>query len=205
MNKEHAVIDKSLWGPGPWQDEPDRVEWGHGGLPCLALRNHHGNWCGYAAVAPGHPLHGVSYSDESPALAAALDALKHRPFTEQDYTFKRGIAMLFGDARPTPDLVIDVHGGLTYADACHGPICHVPQPGEPDDVWWFGFDCGHCDDIAPGMDALLRKVYADKGDVWEPHHLHGAEYRTLAYVQAETNKLAEQLAVLANPGEQASE
>lgn len=37
----------------------------------------------------------------------------------------------------------DVHGGLTYAEPCSGEICHVPQPGESDDVWWLGFDCGH--------------------------------------------------------------
>lgn len=62
-------VDKSSWGDGPWQQEPDRAEWTHRGLPCLA-----------------------------------------------------------------------VHGGLTYSDRCHDDICHVPAPGEPDDVWWFGFD-----------------------------------------------------------------
>ena len=51
------------------------------------------------------------------------------------------------------DVDLDVHGGITYADACtaDGEICHVPKPGEPDDVWWFGFDCAHCDDLCPGM------------------------------------------------------
>lgn len=38
---------------------------------------------------------------------------------------------------------VDVHGGLTYARACSGAVCHVPAPGEPDDVWWIGFDLGH--------------------------------------------------------------
>lgn len=57
------TVDKSQWGPGPWQDEPDRLEWRHAGLPCLIVRgpDHSGHLCGYAAVPPGHPLHGRSY------------------------------------------------------------------------------------------------------------------------------------------------
>lgn len=31
-------IDKSGWGPGPWQDEPDRKEWTHAGFDCLIVR-----------------------------------------------------------------------------------------------------------------------------------------------------------------------
>lgn len=145
-------IDKSTWGDGPWQTEPDRVEWDHAGLPCLALRNHWGNWCGYAAVPPGHPLHGQDYD--------SVD--------------------------------VDVHGSLTYADRCDGPICHVPKPGEPDDVWWFGFDCGHCFDVMPAMDARALARHE------APLHFPNASYKTLDYVQAETNRLAEQLA--ANDG-----
>ena len=57
-------IEKSAWGPGPWQDEPDRIEFEHAGLPCLMLRSTTGgNWCGYAAVPPGHPAHGKPYQD----------------------------------------------------------------------------------------------------------------------------------------------
>jgi len=59
-----APIDKAKWGPGPWQDEPDRVEWEYQGYPCLMVRNPVlGNWCGYAAVPPGHPWHGKSAND----------------------------------------------------------------------------------------------------------------------------------------------
>src|SRR5262249_33277868 len=44
---------------------------------------------------------------------------------------------------------ITVHGGLTYAAFCNGRICHEPVSGEPDHVFWFGFDCAHCLDIYP--------------------------------------------------------
>lgn len=182
-------IDKSTWGEGPWQHEPDRAEWEHAGLPCLALRNRSGAWCGYAAVPPGHPLHGKGYSDPVPELAAALERLKNRPYDhERDFTFSRGVAMLFGgEIDPRPDIVIDVHGGLTYANQCSGRICHVPKPGEPDNVWWFGFDCSHAGDISPAYDRSWRGESDDA-------------YRTLDYVRAETNRLAEQLAEIAQVG-----
>lgn len=55
---------KKEWGPGPWQDEPDRVEFRAHGLPCLMVRNPAmGHWCGYAAVDESHPLYGIDYGD----------------------------------------------------------------------------------------------------------------------------------------------
>lgn len=156
------------WGPGPWENEPKRVEWRHAGLPCLVRRGM--AWCGYVGVPPGHPLHGVGYG-QCPVECAH--------FTEYSYCTEH-----------EPDYLIDVHGGLTYAAPCDGDeadgICHVPAPGEPEDVWWFGFDCAHYDDLVPG--------YSGVG-VLNP----GAVYRDIAYVQAETERLADQLAALARP------
>jgi hypothetical protein len=86
------------------------------------------------------------------------------------------------------DVDVHVHGGLTFADECHGMkedgrgICHVPGPGEPDDVWWFGFDCAHLGDVSP--------AYPDMHDFNE-------QYRTLHYVKRECASLASQLARLA--------
>lgn len=60
--KTETFIDRTGWPSGPWDDEPDRVEWRDEatGLPCLALRNDmFGSWCGYVAVPPGHPVHGL--------------------------------------------------------------------------------------------------------------------------------------------------
>jgi hypothetical protein len=110
-------------------------------LPCLLKRNDFGVWCGYAAVPPGHPLHGKRYDEPA----------------------------------------VEVHGGLTYSDACSGTICHEPKPGEPDNVWWFGFDCHHADDYAPGMDPHVRDLL-------------GGTYRDMAYARREAESLAEQLA-----------
>lgn len=45
--------------PGPWDDEPDKVQWIDGltDLDCLAVRNHNGAWCGYVGVTEDHPYH----------------------------------------------------------------------------------------------------------------------------------------------------
>lgn len=185
MNKkQQKPVDRSGWAKGPWDGEPDRAEWEHAGLPCLAVRNDSGAWCGYAAVPPSHPLHSVNYGDEASALSARLEALKERPVQESDLTVARMLSMLTGSLSPTPDTVIDVHGGLTYSGACAGRICRVPKPGEPDNVWWFGFDCAHSGDLIPRLRARIGRL-----DEYET-------YRDLAYVQAQTNALAEQLAGL---------
>lgn len=60
--QESAIqYDRARCGHGAWSAEPDRVEWRTNGVPCLIVRNHMGALCGYAAVAPGHPLHGRGY------------------------------------------------------------------------------------------------------------------------------------------------
>jgi hypothetical protein len=97
------------------------------------------------------------------------------------------------------DLDVEVHGGLTYADACQvdGPICHVPEPGEPDDVWWFGFDCAHAYDLVPGLitdptDSLIVSLYTSferLGDLASDRDT----YRDINYVRNEVENLANQL------------
>jgi hypothetical protein len=85
---------------------------------------------------------------------------------------------------------IGVHGGLTFADRCTGDpeghtICHVADEGEPDKVWWFGFDCAHLGDLSPGMRAREREMG------W--HEPAGDTYKPLGYVRDECRKLAAQL------------
>jgi hypothetical protein len=91
---------------------------------------------------------------------------------------------LYGVEYEAPE--VDVHGGLTYADRCTGHICHVPEPGKPDDVWWFGFDCSHAFDLSPGMNARMR-------DIGEPN-MSDETYKPVSYVTAQCASLARQLA-----------
>lgn len=155
QTKEYRTVDKSKWGPGPWQNEPDKMQWTDKStsLPCLIVRSWSGALCGYVGVAEGHRLYGKGYSSD------ALDEVE-----------------------------IDVHGGLTFADACADGvdesrrICHVPDPGEPDHVWWFGFDCAHYLDFCPALKA---------DDLFNDGH-----YRDVLYVRAQVEGLARQLAAI---------
>lgn len=79
---------------------------------------------------------------------------------------------------------VEVHGGLTYSEKCAGHICHVAKPGEPDDVWWFGFDCAHSWDVAPGLQRFMDR------------YEFNASYKDVFYAIAETERLARQLAAV---------
>lgn len=134
--------------------------WRDGDLVCLARRAMTlGAWCGYVGVGPDHPWYGLSYT--------------------------------------RLDRRVDVHGGLTYAapckpetlSGCEFGICHTPEPGEPDDLWWIGFDCGHAGDRVPCDYAPepWQRMLGDCDDLGG-----GDAYRDLAFVRAEITKLAEQ-------------
>lgn len=143
----HGIIQAC--GSGPWDGEPDRLEFESWGYPCLILRGLQGNLCGYVAVPKGHPAYGQNYDHVD----------------------------------------VEVHGGLTYGRPCQeeGPICHVPKPGEPDDVWWLGFDCAHAYDLVPVLHRGLHGI----------RPLPGGTYRDIGYVKNQCIHLARQLKALA--------
>lgn len=92
---------------------------------------------------------------------------------------------------------LEAHGGITYAAACAGHVCHVPEPGEPDTVWWFGFDCGHAFDLTP---SFMKTMAGMKGlsdiavELGAKIGFFGGTYRDLSYVRAQAESLAAQLA-----------
>lgn len=138
------------WPSGPWDNEPDKVQWPDPatGLPCLAVRHpNSGHWCGYVGVSEKHPYFEASYDSCTQG--------------------------------------VDVHGGLTFSDHCQPDseetgVCHIPGEGQPDHVWWLGFDCAHYTDSSP-----MDQVYSGSGS----HRI----YRTLDYVKEECGYLAHQL------------
>lgn len=160
---------------GPWMNEPDKIHWVDEAtdLDCLMVRNPMGAWCGYVAVAEGHPFFGVNYSG-CPASCSERE---------------------WGYCEHSPESRMRVHGGLTYADFCaesplgegHG-ICHTPLPGRPGRVWWLGFDTAHAGDLTP-YDA----AYAARENYRYPWTTEGEAYRDVAYVKAECASLARQL------------
>lgn len=153
--------------PGPWQDEPyDKIVWVDeaSDLDCMVKRGPMGVWCGYVGVPPGHPAHGMDYDD----------------------------------VRLADDQWPDVHGGLTYAAPCADSeepeaICHVPEPGRPEHVWWFGFDCGHWQDITP----VTQRYLDEAGRTLPLRGSYEPTYKSVDYAKAETLSLAQQLAAMA--------
>jgi hypothetical protein len=93
----------------------------------------------------------------------------------------------------------NVHGGVTYGSPCQPGedpsqgICHVPEPGRPEEVYWLGFDCSHAWDVMPAMmareAALGMPPMPDFGD-----RFPRTTYKDVNYVIAEIRKLAEQVA-----------
>lgn len=163
-NREWTTIDKSEWGDGPWQNEPDKVQWIDQvtGLPCLIHRGPSGALCGYVGVFSSHAAYGLDYDNVD-----------------------------LGDYYP--------HGGLTFASRCNPEatdedgICHVVEPGDDGDVWWFGFDCAHGGDVMPRIEGQLRKIRED-GVEMPPLRFEGDTYKDIAYVTAEVAELASALA-----------
>jgi len=74
-----TTIDRKSWGPGPWQDEPDRLEWEYKGFPCLIVRNNDvsGAWCGYVALPPGHRYFEKPYDEIDVAVHGGLTYANH--------------------------------------------------------------------------------------------------------------------------------
>jgi hypothetical protein len=96
-----------------------------------------GRWhlCGYVRIPEGHPLYQVDYSAPVPqSLIEAREKVLQSPIG------KRGIIDVICMASGTEmrsGVLFDVHGGITFSG---------PFRGEDPKEFWYGFDCGHCDD-----------------------------------------------------------
>jgi hypothetical protein len=207
---EYHTQDKSKWGQGPWQSEPDKIQWldAKTYLPCLIVRGPAGALCGYVGVGVAHPWHGVGYSDCP--QKCGKEWCDHGPESVMDVhgglTFAHGCAEItrekwekwrkatlarkkeaiqypIGDAaRALKEWAECLDNYDKWAERAHAThICHTPSAGEPDDVWWFGFDCAHCGDLCPQFKEY--RTLPQQGD----------EYRDVSYVTKECEKLAEQL------------
>lgn len=122
--KSNPLVNRDGWGAGPWDDEPDKVQFldEETGLPCLIKRNHFGALCGYVGIPSTHPLFEVDYNGA------------------YQRGFEPSMELTFSD-------LCSPHGEGEEGQV----ICHVVEAGEDDHIWWFGFDCAHAHDISPGM------------------------------------------------------
>lgn len=68
--RKSAWLDpaRHRWGAGPWEAEPDHLEWAEGSIYCVIQRTPMGTFCGYVGIPHGHPLYGASYKDDRFAM-----------------------------------------------------------------------------------------------------------------------------------------
>jgi len=151
--------DKSEWPRGEWDNEPDKAQW--------------------TDPATGMPC--LLVRNHLGALCGYVGVEETHPLFGKPY-----------DEVSEHDL--QSHGELTFSDRCHPGgdeahgICHIPGEGEPDHVWWFGFDCGHCDDYMPGMPELIKSFGMEDYQT----------YRNVDYVKHACAELASGLKAVAD-------
>ena len=162
-------------------------EFEHAGYKCVVIFGSIGHRCGYVGIPKNHPLYGKDYVDHL--------EIKKSDVGERAVS---GIFPLLGacldeDERIRIEAYFQCHGGITYA----GGGEHSDYPVESD-LWWFGFDCGHCDDakelkLAYERFPNYRKSLAMQIECEDRFHIDGLIIRTEEYVADECKKLAEQL------------
>lgn len=85
--KEYTYRDKTLWGKGKWQDEPDKIQWKDKktGLPCLIVRGPSGSLCGYVGVSKGHPAFEEHYDAVDVDVHGGLTFSNHCRPSEKEH------------------------------------------------------------------------------------------------------------------------
>lgn len=156
---------------------------------CLKTRLS-GRWqhrCGYVGVPPGHQLHGVGYSQQTD-LISQIVANSSKLGKKSPLLLLIGTVGSDGEGllRRSLDVVVDVHGGLTYSGGSS------TYPAASDGLWWFGFDCAHA-----GDGEIESQVYESEGVFTIcPSSVFSEEVRSEEYVVKECESLASQLFAL---------
>jgi hypothetical protein len=192
--------NRADWGPGPWDSEPDHEEWvTAAGYRGYLKRNHIGSWCGYVILSPGHPFHAIGYNEAVAKFEEALKWRLQRPVGKLN-PMAAVLAAINGPA-PTPEIVLEVHGGITFTDwasvLSRPPSC--AGDWDPDYDWVIGFDASHAGDLSPGLAAFEAPLLEDLPEELQEamRRRGGGTYRTIEYMRAEVERLAVQLATIA--------
>ena len=128
--KTNIFVDRSKWGPGPWDKEPDEWFWYDESTSYLCLVRRHpiaGTLCGYVGVGQGNPLFKKAYDPAN--------------ITEEEFDTWNNL---------------QVHGGVSFVGKIRwgsDEMSPETRPGElpPNNgCWWVGFDCTHFGDGGPG-------------------------------------------------------
>jgi len=101
--------------------------------------------CGYVAVTEGHPAFGKRYDEQLDCISQ--DAVNNSTLGDKSpilaFTAGCGSDDEHNLVRRSLDILLEVHGGLTYSSHEVGSEYPIPSEG----LWWFGFDCAHYNDI----------------------------------------------------------
>ncbi len=161
-------------------NEPSFAIFKHADLYCCISRMMHRGGCnGYVAVPKEHPFYGKGYSDK-----IEIANIEEIPFNGNYIGLLCNSIDSDNPNTLSLDLAINVHGGITYA---HGELGGIEKDllGE---LWWFGFDTGHCDDLNPFQSDIDRRFPLGANVV----------YRDFEWVKEQTKQMAEQLATFKN-------
>lgn len=149
----HTMKNKADWGDGPWVTEPDKMQWQDRATKLPCL----------------------IVRNNGGALCGYVGVTEGHP--------------AFGK-ESVGDIELGVHGGITFSGFCqphddeHSKgICHIPGKGEPDRVFWLGFDCSHLGDVSPRYERELRF----------PKFVEDQFYKDFTYVRRQVAQLARQL------------
>lgn len=160
------------------------------GYQCVVVMQTTGHRCGYVGVSKEHPLYNKFYEDY-------LD-IKKSDIGDREVSgvFPLFSAVLDDDERVRIDAYFSCHGGITFSD---GGVCS-DYPIKSD-LWWFGFDCGHYNDIPDYQEA--KRIFREADDIFQrlsnaedlekEHPNTIGQVRSLDFVVSECVKLAEQL------------
>lgn len=165
--------------------EGDIHEFDHNGLKCVVKRNQLLVWTGYVGVSPAHALYGYDHSDIIPVT----DKLLNRgvdPKKISLVSFMMFCATKLKDDKLNKNdiplnAVIRAYRGINYSES---ELYHLDNKlySNEDNLWWFGFDCGHQGDLIPVW-LEEDKIQAQGNSI----------YRNKEFVIKETKLLAEEL------------
>jgi hypothetical protein len=174
-----------MYGEGPWEDEPDKVQWLDTltGLHCLIIRSvEAGSLNGYVGLYHGHPAHGKSMDWRRPLVMGIT------PLSEAMTSDPECRSSCLGQD-------IAVHGGLNFAGPSVVPVTQDEEgrslciaddrTGAGEDLWWFGFSCSHSGDGTP----VVLQMEGDGRKGW----VKDWPYRDVFYAGRECGMLARQL------------
>ena len=120
-------VARDDWADGPWNEEPDLVEWidPTTGYPCLIIREDSlGQLNGYVALPLRHPLYGVGYDDLDEGVDEEHALSVHGGVTYAGSRLDHVNAVMYPDLA-LPEVAIDYwvgfrRGSLQRPDAGHG-------------------------------------------------------------------------------------